>query len=699
MATELGQAYVQIMPSAKGISGMLKKQVDPEASEAGSSAGGKMSTGLKVALAAGAAAAGAIAVKGISASLDQGAKLQQSLGGIETLFKGSAGKVKAYANQAYKTSGLSANDYMENVTSFSASLIKSLGGNTGKAAETANMAMVDMSDNANKMGTNIGDIQNAYQGFAKQNYTMLDNLKLGYGGTQEEMKRLLKDATKITGVKYNMSNLNDVYQAIHAIQGNLHITGTTAKEAATTFSGSFDSMKSAAQNVLGKLSLGMDIGPDLQALATTVSTFLFGNFIPMVTNIFKALPGAVVTFVQVAAPQLVSSGMKLLSSLAGGFSTGMPNFMLKLNSIITGISTWITANLPRLLAVGTKILTGLMNGILNSLPGLVSVVGRLITTFITFVMTNLPKVLNTGKNLLLKLIDGILNNLPKVGASAIKAISAFISTITKNYPKYLASGQKILMSLIQGILDRIPKLIVTVATLVAKFVGMLIKHLPQIIVMGGKILISLVAGVIKGIPKLVVAAGKIAASLYTGLKKINLVNIGVNLIRGLWNGISNMASWIKSKIAGFGKGVVNSLKKFFGIHSPSKVMRDQVGRYLAEGIGVGIVDYAGSAYSAMDTLGKVIQDRVPTLDMGFTGGATSATAAVVQHQVQAVAGAAQTTTMSTDSRVLNVLERIAAKSPVINGSSVMPALAQYGSAVQADRQATVDRGGTVIVAR
>lgn len=288
MATELGQAYIQIMPSARGIKDMIKKELSSEIPQAGQEAGESLSSKM-LSVAKKAIAAAGIG-KFFSASLTEGANLQQSLGGIETLFKGSADTVKKYANEAYKTTGLSANAYMENVTGFSASLLQSLGGDTRKAADVANMAMVDMADNSNKMGTSMDRIQDAYQGFAKQNYTMLDNLKLGYGGTKTEMQRLLADAQKLTGVKYDINNLSDVYQAIHAIQENLDITGTTAKEAATTFSGSFASMKAAAQNVLGKLALGEDIMPSLHQLFETVKTFLVGNLIPMVWNVLKGIP-------------------------------------------------------------------------------------------------------------------------------------------------------------------------------------------------------------------------------------------------------------------------------------------------------------------------------------------------------------------------------------------------------------------------
>lgn len=324
MATEIAQAYVQLIPSARGITGKIQSLLNPEASAAGQSAGQSLGSSLVGVMTKVIAAAGI--GKAFSAALNEGASLQQSLGGIETLFKGSADKVKGYANEAYKTTGLSANAYMENVTGFSASLLQSLGGDTNKAAETANMAMIDMSDNANKMGTSMESIQMAYQGFAKQNYTMLDNLKLGYGGTKQEMQRLLADAEKLTGVKYDINNLSDVYNAIHAIQENLDITGTTAKEAASTFSGSFESMKAAAQNVLGKLALGENILPSLQALAETTSTFLFDNFLPMVGNIFSGLGLVLTEGISQIASQLFgdafgSAVYNQLSRVTGIFQT------------------------------------------------------------------------------------------------------------------------------------------------------------------------------------------------------------------------------------------------------------------------------------------------------------------------------------------------------------------------------------------
>ena len=359
MATELGKAYVQIIPSAKGISGMIQKEMGGEVASAGVSAGESLGSKMVGALKAVVVAAGIGKV--IGAALSEGAALQQSLGGIDTLFKASAEKVKGFANEAYKTTGLSANAYMENVTGFSASLLQSLGGDTDKAADIANMAMIDMSDNANKMGTSMDSIQMAYQGFAKQNYTMLDNLKLGYGGTKQEMQRLLADAEKLTGVKYDINNLSDVYQAIHAIQENLDITGTTAKEASSTFTGSFNAMKAAAQNVLGKLALGEDIQPALDALLESTKTFLVNNLAPMIGNILKQLP-------------------KLLLGTLKGVFTSM--FGEGIGSALTGILTTLAGAFA-----GFKIFS-VVSGLLSGLPGIITTVKTAVTGFFALLSAN-----------------------------------------------------------------------------------------------------------------------------------------------------------------------------------------------------------------------------------------------------------------------------------------------------------------------
>lgn len=275
--TKLADAYVQIIPVAKGISNNLKELLG-ELPGVGEESGEKTGEGFASKLKSVIAKAGLTAAIGkvVQEAFTEGAALEQSLGGVETLFKEHADIVRKNAEEAYRTAGLSANEYMENVTSFSASLLSSLSGDTKEAAKVADMAMVDMSDNANKFGTDMTAIQNAYQGFAKENYTMLDNLKLGYGGTKSEMERLLADAEKFSNVKYDIDNLNDVYEAIHVIQDNLGVTGTTAKEASSTFSGSFASMKAAAKNLLGVMTTGGDADKAFKNLTDTAEVF-FGN--------------------------------------------------------------------------------------------------------------------------------------------------------------------------------------------------------------------------------------------------------------------------------------------------------------------------------------------------------------------------------------------------------------------------------------
>lgn len=555
MATELGQAYVQIMPSAKGISGMIQKQLNPEADSAGESVGSRIGAGFKVALAASAAAAGAVMVKTISTSLAEGSKLQQSLGGIETLFKGSADKVKQYANQAYRTSGLSANEYMENVTSFSASLLQSVGGNTAKAADSANMAMVDMSDNANKMGTNIGDIQNAYQGFAKQNYTMLDNLKLGYGGTGDEMKRLLKDAQKITGVKYNISNLNDVYSAIHAIQGKLNITGTTAREAATTFSGSFDSMKSAAQNVMGKLSLGMDIGPDLKALAQTTSTFLFQNFIPMVGNIIKGIPGAVSGFISAAGPAMMAQGKQLFTSLTAGMSGGdMSAITASFTGIINTVkTTFASLDFSGITALGQQILPALQLGFQTFMGIAGPAINGVVTAFGNLWNAAQPIVAIIAQNLAptFQILGGYLGGV-------FSGVMTGISTVFNVLASVLRFIKPLLDLLSQGL-----HAIAPAATVVATWIGKLAGLFGGL---GGAAssLRSLATSAWNGIKSAVMVAGSGIKATIAIIKGIfsSLGSAGAGLkaaLSGAWNGIVGVVRVARATIS----GVVGSIKSIF----------------------------------------------------------------------------------------------------------------------------------------
>lgn len=352
MNTEIGKAYVQIVPSAKGIEGSIQKVLNGESVDAGKKSGGLISSHIKGAITA--AGIGAVLTK----SIKEGAQYEQAVGGIETLFKSYSGEMVKYANDAWKTAGISANAYMEQSTSFAASLLQSVKGDVQLAGEAANQAVIDMADNANKMGTPLENIQNAYQGFAKQNYTMLDNLKLGYGGTKTEMERLLADAEKFSGVHYDINNLNDVYSAIHVIQGELGITGTTAKEAEKTLSGSFTSMGSAFSNFMAQLSTGGDVEKALGDLTDSAVTFFIGNLIPAGGKIVAALPGIIIQTMGTTLPKIITTLTDEATDLLEGTTPGT-------------VEKYVASFLPKLVAGGVKLTGALLKSFITLGPALI----------------------------------------------------------------------------------------------------------------------------------------------------------------------------------------------------------------------------------------------------------------------------------------------------------------------------------------
>lgn len=613
MATELAKAYVQIIPSAEGIQGRIQKEIEPEADSAGSSFGGKMVGMIKKVIAA--AAIG----KALSASISEGAALEQSLGGIETLFKDSADKVKANAAKAYQTAGMSANDYMELTTSFSASLLSSLAGDTSKAADVADMAMVDMSDNANKMGTNMEDIKNAYQGFAKQNYTMLDNLKLGYGGTKSEMERLLADAQKISGVEYNIDNLSDVYSAIHVIQGQLDITGTTAKEAATTISGSFNQMKAAAKNVMGEIALGMDVGPALNELANTIITFAVGNLLPAVWNVISALPSAIVTFVTALGPQLFAAVSGLIPQIASGITTGIPILYQSAMQLMDQFNIGIQEQLPILLQKGADFITNIVNGILQNLPQVITMAGNVITYFANTIISMLPTILSAGARLLLRLVNGIINNLPQIAQAAATAIVRFVASIGQNLPQILQSG----------------------ITIIAK----------------------LAAGLIRAIPNLVGQIPAIISAIVNAFTSQNWGSIGINIISGIASGLRSAAHMLWDAVKGVLGGFKENVLAFFGIHSPSR-WGAYVGEMIDTGIANGLIGKTTLVSNAAAELQKSVKKPIGTsMDLTVSGkSSTESQNSTIAEKLEALLEYLKTTSRRGDgSIVINLNDREVAR--------------------------------------
>lgn len=505
----------------------------------------------------------------VTASVNARGEIEQSIGGIETLFKDSADKVKKNANNAFKTAGMSANEYMQNVTSFSASLLQSVAGDTNKAADIADMAMTDMSDNANKMGTSMEAITNAYQGFAKQNYTMLDNLKLGYGGTKTEMERLLSDAQKLTGVKYDINNLSDVYEAIHVIQEELGITGTTAKEASETLQGSFSAMKASWNNFLsgaGDLSQVVDTATDV------------------VKNIVR--------IVKVAMPQIIESIVKSLPELLklGGEI---------LQQLIQGIITY----LPELMNSAGHILSSLAQGIVQTLPQLLPVMLQVIQTLIIGLTNSLPQIIQMGFQVILQLATGIAQMLPILIPEAVNCIITLVEALLDNIDLLIDAGIELIMGLAEGLIEALPILIEKAPVIIQKLFDAIVRNFPKIIKAGGELIGKLVAGIVGSFWKLLEVAPQLISTINNGIEQgwEQMKNAGKHLIEGLWFGITGMGSWIKDKITGFAGNIVGNMKAALGIHSPSTVFRDEVGKYLAMGVGEGFTDNISKVYKQMKT--------------------------------------------------------------------------------------------------
>ena len=600
MATELAKAYVQIIPSAKGISSSLSKELNGPSESAGNSAGSKIGSAIKAAIAA--AGIG----KAIKSAVSEGAALEQSIGGIETLFKDSASTVIANAKKAYETAGMSANAYMEAVTGFSASLLQGLGGDTERAAAVADMALTDMSDNANKMGTSMELIQNAYQGFAKQNYTMLDNLKLGYGGTKTEMERLLADAQKLTGVKYDINNLSDVYEAIHAIQENLDITGTTAKEASSTISGSFASMKAAFQDTLANLVLGEDITPSLDALKETVITYVSGNLLPALSNILSSLPMVLVTLISTLAPDIALAGMDIVTGLASGIGSALPELFPQMVLAVSTMATGLISNIPQLISAGLTLVSGLATGIIRSIPVVSAAVPVIIEDLVGGLNDSIPEIIETGVDLLTSLVEDLPTIISMIVNVLPDIIEGITSTLSANIPLIVSAGVTLFTSLVNNLPTIISTIVEAVPDIIDSIIDGLLDNIPLIIEAGVDLLTALLTDTPAIIAEVIMAIPDIILGIVNAIvgRKGDIVQAGKNLMIGLKDGIINAAAAVVEAAKQAANSVLQKVKNVFGIASPSKEMA-WVGKMLDAGLAKGIAGNTKPISNAVQDITKL----------------------------------------------------------------------------------------------
>lgn len=559
----VASAYVQIVPSAEGIKGSITQAIGGEASSAGESLGSTLVGKIK----------GVIAAAGIGAAigktLTEGAALEQSIGGVETLFKDSADTIKQYAAQAYSTAGVSANSYMEQATSFSATLLQGLGEDTAAAAKYADMAIVQMSDNANKMGTDIGAIQYAYQGFAKDNFTMLDNLKLGYGGTQSEMARLINesgvlgDSVKVTAQTVKDVPFYKIIEAIGVIQNKLEITGTTANEAATTFRGSFASMQEAASNFMGALMLGQDLQPALNGLATTVTTFLVGNLLPAIWNILSAFPSALVTFVKTLVPQLIAAmqqnfpnlmttGTEMLQSIGSGLVQGIPNFLAQALPMLLQFTGTLRANFGQIVDAGIDLLLNLAQGIANAMPTLIEYVPQIVSNVAGLINDNAPKILQAGVQIIITLVSGLIQSIPVIIQNMPAIIKAITDTITA--VNWISLGATVVTSIGKGLVSMAGGLKNFMQSTLSGALD-IIKSLPKQALQWGKDLIS---GFVKGITGSiggVLNAVKNVASTITSYLHFSRPDVGP---------LRFYEDWMPDMLQGMAKGITTNIFRVTG---------------------------------------------------------------------------------------------------------------------------------------
>ena len=568
ISNAVGGMVSQVMPHINSLASGLKEKLGGALSHVGS-----VAKGLGKAFAVGAAAA-AVAIGGLAKKSVEGfAEWEQLVGGVDTLFKKSSNTVQAYAANAYKTAGLSANQYMETVTSFSASLLQGLKGDTEKSAQYAHMAVTDMADNANKMGTDIARIQDAYQGFAKDNYTMLDNLKLGYGGTAGEMARLVNESGVMgKSFKATAENVKDIpfdklIEAIHKVQERMGITGTTAKEASETISGSFNSMKSAWSDLLAgvgneDLSLDQLVGNFM----TSLETFL-KNLTPALA---KSIGGIVM-----ALPQVVDQLLPLIPPIMGQLLPAIiQGIIILLQGLVQSAPQWI----GQIIAMVPVLVQGFMQlfmALLQAAPQIIAVITPMIPQIVDSLVTTL-----TEPTMLQALIMG--------------AIQLFLAMI------------EALPTVINALADTLPRVVDAIVTTLTQPV--MLQKLGESAV---KLLFAMIRGIGSMLGHIGDAAWKVINKIGEVLSPSTLWSVGENFIKGLWNGINNVTGWILDKIKGFGKSVLDGIKSFFGIHSPSTVMA-KMGGFLGQGFANGITDSVGGVLSAVDTMNGAISDRMTT---------------------------------------------------------------------------------------
>lgn len=613
--TQLGKAYVQIVPSMQGLASELRRAFGdsmPDGHRFGSSLGSKVVSGFGSTIKKGFALAAKAGIATISAasagigaivksSASAYADYEQNIGGVETLFKDNADTIVKYASEAYKTAGISANDYMQNVTSFSASLLQGLGGDTAQAAEIANEAMVDMSDNANKMGTDISSIQNAYQGFAKQNYTMLDNLKLGYGGTQAEMARLINDSgvlgdsIKVDEKTVNSVSFDKMIEAIHKVQTDLDITGTTSKEAATTVSGSLGSVKAAWANLMaGMGDKNADLKNLIKEMVSTVKTFA-KNIMPVIkqalsgvtTLISELTPDIAAELPQLVSdllPQIIEAGTQIFQALVKGISDNIGTITQAAITAITTIATALIQNTGPLVQSLATIITTIAQALPTILPDLINAIVEQIPTVIQAVIDCMPAIIDGTIQIVTAIAEALVDNIDLIIDGAVQIIDALAMSLSDS--------------------DTAAKLAQSALEIIGTLTMELLKNLPDILADGILIAVELIKGIAQGMVDYFAPVSDALSDMLIDLtdwfsrKWNDFKEWGSDMIQAFIDGIKEKWQSLKDTVC----DVASSVKDFLGFSEPDKGP---------------LSNFHTFAPDMMDLFAKGIADNEDTITMQF----------------------------------------------------------------------------------
>lgn len=660
MATDLATAYVQLIPSAKGIKSSIEKELGDAAEPAGQSAGTKIGAGIKKALAA--VGIGAM----LKSALTEGMDLQQNLGGTEAVFGQFAKNIQSDAAEAYKNMGMSASEYMATANKMG-SLFQGSGLEQERALELTSKAMQRAADVASVMGLDTTAAMESIAGAAKGNFTMMDNLGVAMNATTLQAYALEK------GVNFDWNTADNAQKAELAMQMFFDRTeqyaGNFARESAETLSGSLGAVKSAFKDVLGNLTLGTDIAPSLEALKTTIITFVSGNLMPALVNILSTGLPMLVELVVALGPPLMSAGTEAITQLCNGLAAAMPTLMPMAAQAITSIVTGLLDNIPAIIEAALALIQGLADGLLAAIPVLIDAIPQIITSLVTAVLDSIPQIIQAGIQLLTSLVTALPQIIQAVVAAIPQIINGILNALTNSIPQIVQAGIQLLVALIQALPQIIAAIVPAIPQIVGSIVNTLASNIPLIVQAG----VQLFTALIKNLPTIIATIVKAMPQIISGIVSAlgqgvsQMVNVGKNLLLGLGQGIANAVGTVVAKAKAAAAGILNAVKGFFGIHSPSTVFRDTIGKNLALGLAGGIADNADRAVAETENMAARVAAVGFGLDAsGIRGSVMSVareTAGAMQTNMPAASPYGQDDAAATGifSQILQVLQALADK--------------------------------------